>query len=353
MTDKVKVWIGSPPQGWDESIEAIEGTVFQSTAWARFQREVQGNEPVFIQAQDESGAVVGGVLGLFRKSRHPILGLFLRSMETASYPVVVDGNADRVRWLVQETERAARNLGCARLAIGSNFAGNSNVSLSGMGFATEERVEFMVDLTSEEDALWDAIKKDQRDRIRRLTRDGVEYETITSIEGLKALSMVRQTALERRLERDQGFSLPSDDSYYEILHRTLVEPGTARLLVARQQGSVVAAILYATYAGKAYSIFSGSTDAGYKLSAQTGLFWHAVTTFKREGFRVLDRGGVPAAAADEGHELHGIYRFKHRLGTTPVRCVSGAKVISPMRDRVARLREMLRREAALGNEWGA
>jgi len=267
-------------------------------------------------------------------------------MEAASYPVVVDGNPDRVRWLIQETERAARDLGCARLAIGSNFSGNSQVSLSDLGYATEERVEFMVDLTAEEDVLLNAIKKDQRDRIRRLARDGVEYETTTSLDGLKALSMVRQTALERRLERDQGFSLPSDDGYYELLHRTLVEPGAARLLVARQQGAVVAAILYATFAGKAYSIFSGSTDAGYKLSAQTGLFWHAVTTFKREGFRVLDRGGVPAASADEAHELHGIYRFKHRLGTTPVRCISGEKVLSPIRDGVAKLRELARRPSA-------
>jgi lipid II:glycine glycyltransferase (peptidoglycan interpeptide bridge formation enzyme) len=267
-------------------------------------------------------------------------------METASYPVVLDGSPELMIRMIHETERAARKLGCARLAIGSNFSGNSQISLSDLGYSTAERVEFMVDLTAEEDALWNAIKKDQRDRVRRLARDGIEYETATTLEGMGALSNVRQTALERRLERDQGFSLPSEVRYYELLFRTLVEPGAARLLLAKQQGAVVAAILYATFGGKAYSIFSGSTDAGYKLSAQTGLFWHAVTSFRREGFRWLDRGGVPAAAANEGDELHGIYRFKHRLGTTPVRCVSGEKVLSPIRDRIARLRDIARRQSA-------
>jgi lipid II:glycine glycyltransferase (peptidoglycan interpeptide bridge formation enzyme) len=159
---------------------------------------------------------------------------------------------------------------------------------------------------------------------------------------MKELSAVRQTALERRLEREQGFDLPSDPAYYDRLHRTLVECGAARLLLARQGGAVIAAVLYATFARRACSIFSGSTEAGYRLSAQTGLFWYAVQTFRQEGFRILNRGGVPAAAAGENHDLHGIYRFKHRLGTTPVRCVSGEKVLSPLKDRIAKLRGLVR-----------
>lgn len=341
-TLRVDSCFGVPPFGWDTKIEAIAGTIFHSTAWARFQHEVQGCEPVFIQAQDESGALIGASLGLFRKSQHPILGVFLRSMETASYPVAMGNDTDLVVRMIMETERVARKLGCGRLSLGSNFSAATGVSLEDIGFATQERLEFIVDLTAAEDALWNAIKKDQRDRIRRLSRDGVEYETTTLLAGMKELGAVRQTALERRLERDQGFSLPSNDSYYALLHRTLVEPGAATLFLARKQGAVVAAILYATFARKAYSIFSGSTEAGYKLSAQTGLFWHAVTSFKRNGFQVLDRGGVPAAAADDGHDLQGIYRFKHRLGTTPVRCVSGEKVLSPLKERIAALRKMVR-----------
>jgi lipid II:glycine glycyltransferase (peptidoglycan interpeptide bridge formation enzyme) len=127
-----------------------------------------------------------------------------------------------------------------------------------------------------------------------------------------------------------------------LLHRTLVQPGAARLLLARQGGEVIAGILYSTFARKAYSVFSGSTEAGYKLGAQTGLFWFAVTTFKQEGFRVLNRGGVPAEAEQEGHDLHGIYRFKHRLGTTPMHCASGDKVLSAFKDKLARVRELVR-----------
>lgn len=345
MTPQVAVFEGEPPSSWDASVADLGGTVFQSVAWGRFQREVQGCEPVFILLQDESGDPLGAQLGLFRKSKHPLLGIFLKSMETASYPVVAGTDPDLLRKAITETERVARKLGCSRLSVGSNFSGNTQLSLADLGYSTTERIEFVVDLTVTEDALWSGMKKDQRDRIRRLSRDGVEYQTTSLLEDMQALSVVRQTALERRLERDQGFGLPSDGNYYEMLHRALVQSDAAKLLLARQRGVVVAAILYATFGMKAYSIFSGSTEAGYKLSAQTGLFWYAVTAFKRDGFLVLDRGGVPAAAANEEHELNGIYRFKHRLGTTPVRCVSGEKVLSPVKEGMARLRNMLRREA--------
>lgn len=345
MNVKLSVSVGEAPAGWDAVVVAVDGTVFHSAAWAGFQREVQGLEPVFIQATDGHNNPTGVALALFRRSRRPVIGRLLRSMEMPAYPAAAGAEPAVAGALLSEVERVARQQGCARLSVHSNFSGGSALALAPLGYATKNRVEFLVDLTSDGDTLWKAIKKDQRERIRRLERDGVQYEATSALEGMERLHAVRQTALERRLERDQGFDLPPDLEYYKLLHRTLVQPGAARLLLARQGGEVVAGILYSTFARRAYSVFSGSTEAGYKLSAQTGLFWFAVTTFKQEGYRLLNRGGVPAEAEQEGHELHGIYRFKHRLGTTPVHCASGDKVLSPFKVRVSQLRELLRPSA--------
>jgi len=326
------------PAGWDDAVEALGGTVFHSSHWAELQRQVQGCRPVFILGSDSTGRPVGCALGLFRQSPRPVLSRLLRSFEMPTYPISDPADSSVGGALFEECERTARRLGCARISVGSNFAGASELSLASHGYATSDRTEFEVDLTADGEALWQAIKKDQRDRVRKLTQAGVGFEWTSRADAIAALSTVREGALERRLEREQGFSLPSDPEYYGRLHDALLAPGAARLLIARQGGAVIAAILYATFARKAYSVFSGSTEVGYKLSAQTGLYWYAVTTFKKEGYRVLNRGGVPAAAADESHPLHGIYRFKHRLGTTPVLCRSGEKILSPFKDSVARLR---------------
>lgn len=348
MTVAFAVSLDVPPGGWDDAVEALDGTVFHSSHWANLQHQVQGCRPVFILGKDEAGCAVSLALGLYRQSKHPLVSWLLRSLELPTYPVAKHADPALVEALVEETERFARRLGCARISIGSNFSGASKLSLESRGYATTDRIEFEVDLTADADTLRQAIKKDQRDRVRKLTQAGVEFEWTAGTDAMDALSAVREGALERRIEREQGFSLPSDPEYYGRLHNALLAPGAARLLIARQGGAVIAAILYATFARKAYSVFSGSTEAGYKLGAQTGLYWYAVTTFKKEGYRVLNRGGVPAEAAEEKHPLHGIYRFKHRLGTTPVACRSGDKVLSPFKERVARLRDMIarRRESA-------
>jgi lipid II:glycine glycyltransferase (peptidoglycan interpeptide bridge formation enzyme) len=77
------------------------------------------------------------------------------------------------------------------------------------------------------------------------------------------------------------------------------------------------------------------------MGVQALLFWSAVETFKADGFRELNRGGVPASAAEESDNLHGIYRFKSRLGTTSVLCRSGQKILRPVMHRISRLRNTL------------
>ena len=335
MLVKFESFRDSPPEGWDNFVESLGGTVFHSSYWADLQRHVQGATPVFICGRDESGHPTGVALGLLRQSRRPVLGRLSRAFELPSYPATLSPQLRAGEALIRESERVASRFGCARITIHSNFSGRSELLREFPDYVTRDRFEFEVDLSAETEILWKAVKKDQRDRIRKLEQSGVEYEWTTRPDAVDVLGAVRETALERRVERNQGFALPSDPDYYRKLYDALIAPGAARLMIAKQRGTVIAAILYATFARKAYSVFSGSTETGYKLGAQTGLFWYALSTLKAEGYRVLNRGGTPAEAADEKHPLHGIYRFKERLGTTPVLCRSGEKILSPFKHRVA------------------
>jgi lipid II:glycine glycyltransferase (peptidoglycan interpeptide bridge formation enzyme) len=210
------------------------------------------------------------------------------------------------------------------------------------GYRETRRVEFLVDLRRDRDSLWKAIRKDQRERIRRLEREGVSVEATTRPEDIQGLASVRQATREKRSERGQVYEVRADETFSADLYDHLVKQGAARLFVARRAGDVLAALFFVTFNDRAYSVYSGSTEAGYRIGAQSGLFWTAVERFKDEGFELLNRGGVPASAEDESHPLHGIYLFKLRLGTTPTVCRSGTKVLSKFRDRLVRLRAGLR-----------
>ncbi|MCI0546193.1 MAG: GNAT family N-acetyltransferase, partial [Candidatus Rokubacteria bacterium] len=283
------------------------------------------------------GAPRAAALGNFSGSRHPLASLLTRDLSLAAHPCAAAADGAAVGDLVAACERWARARGATRLLVDSFMSGMSPWVPAADGYRESTRVEFLVDLTRETTALWQAIKKDQRERIRRLPREGITVEPGSSLDDMRGLGAVRQATQAKRARRGQGYDLATDESFYAALHERLVKPGAGRLFVARQAGEVVAAIFFTAFNRIAYSTFSGSTEAAYRIGAQSGLYWLAVETFKAEGFTVLNRGGVPAAAESEGDPLHGIYQFKLRLGTAPVRCRSGQKVLRPLRHRLGRI----------------
>lgn len=333
----------TPPADWNESVSRLGGTIFHSTHWAEYQKASQGCTPIFLQGRDESGNLCAAAIALYRRSAKPVVSLFSRHLELTAHPCIGGAGAATALGFIQSCEGYASELGCARLTINSNASGTSPFVPSEHGYTESNRLEFVVDLTHDTEQLWNAISKDQRNRVRQLERKSVDIDAGTTREDLSQLKIVRESAQERRAETGQHYELSKDSEFYDRIFSTLVEQDAARLFVARREGEVIAAILFAAFNAHAYSIFSGSTPVGYKLGAQCGLFWNAVETFKSQGFKRLNRGGVPASAGNESDPLHGIYRFKKRLGTTPVLCRSGEKVISQVRDQFVQLKNQLRR----------
>ena len=138
-----------------------------------------------------------------------------------------DGQMARKR--VEEARReVASLLGCGVKDVVFTSGGTEadNLALLGVVRADERPRKHVITSAVEHPAVLAACA--------RLERDGVGYEATSAPEGMEALHAVRQTALERRLERDQGFDLPADLEYYKLLHRALVAPlrlGVAQALL--------------------------------------------------------------------------------------------------------------------------
>lgn len=337
--ETVEVFNDRAPPGWDSVVTRLDGNIFHSTYWADYQSFIEGGKPVFFLGRDRNGYERIGAMALFHQSSRPIVSLISRTLELPAYPFMAGDNGTLLYDLVGRCEEYARKRRCARMTIGSNMSGDSPFIPSRVGYRESKRLEFTVDLTRDMDSLWQGIRKDQRVRIKQLERKGVIVEEGAEKEELQGLKIVREKTHTRRTRKGQEYELSSDAEFYECVYRFLIAKGVARLFLARHGNEVVAAIMFTIFNGKAYSVFSGSTEYGYKTGAQSGLFWLAVETFKREGFSLLNRGGLPASAELEGDPLHGIYRFKHRLGTTPILCRSGRKRLRMIQDGILRLKE--------------
>lgn len=345
MTIAVETFRGTAPEGWDQIVSALGGTVFHSTFWGNYQARLNLVLPLFVLGRDQKGDPCAGAVAFFRQSRRPLLSLVFRSLELPSHPVVGSAEDDIATRFLGEVERLGRHLGCARLQLNSFYSGSSSLRPGAMGYRERERAEFTMDLTRTVDELWKSMKKDQRERVRGLEKRGITLHvgsTRVDLEGLKA---AREATQVHRAERGQEYELRADDEFYQALYDCLLSRGAGRLFLAKDGDETVGASFFSAFNGTAYSMFSGCSEEGYKKGAQSGLFWLAVETLRQQGFRELNRGGVPAAAASDSHPLHGIYTFKFRLGTTPVICRSGEKVLSPLRGRLIDLKERLRPSA--------
>lgn len=342
--------VGAAPPGWDDTVGALGGSVFHSTHWGNYQRVSRGAVPIYFLGRDAGGVACAAALGLRWASRGPILSRIFRDLELYAHPCARGGAPALVADCVARCETFARHDGCRQLTLSSVMSGESPFVPAEHGYRPSERIELVADLREPLDSLWRSIRKDQRERIRRLDREGVVITRGTTRVALDALRAVRESTQAKRVGLGQEYDLPAEPRFYDHLFTYLVAPGAAQLFVASKADEPIAAILFLTFNGRACSVFSGSSPAGYKLGAQGGLFWAAAGSFHAAGFRELNRGGVPASAAAETDPLHGIYAFKLRLGTTPQVCRSGEKVLSAARDRVFRLRERLRHIGGSGED---
>jgi hypothetical protein len=74
-----------------------------------------------------------------------------------------------------------------------------------------------VNLLQETDVLWSTIRKDQRDRIKRLERKAVVLSEGVQWEDLKGLKMARESTQARRTSRNQGYKLTRQDELYSYV----------------------------------------------------------------------------------------------------------------------------------------
>lgn len=346
MIERIEPHEGTPPPGWDNVICRLDGTIFHSAAWSEYQRAGSGVQPWFLSGIDSSGSAVAAAVAYLRSSRRPILSKIFRSLQVPAHPIGTDQDGGDVGAMMKAIERLALSKDCAMIQLDSFMSARSGFMPGRQGYRESGRVEFVVDLTRDLGEVWRAIGKDQRERIRKLERQGLDVVTGDRRVDLDALRLVQWEAHERRVRRGQQYALTEDEAFYDRLHRYLIAPGIGRLFLARKDGEVLAALFFSVFSRRAFSMFSGSNEVGYRLGAQSLLFWHAAQRFRADGVIELNRGGVPAESAGEGNPLHGIYQFKRRLGGSPVVCRSGLRVLRRTRYELICWSERIRRARA-------
>jgi hypothetical protein len=324
---------------WNATVRDCGGTIFHTAEWAAYTRAEQQNAlPQYYTLIDGDGTIAGVALGFRVASRRRLAAALNARRWIDAMPAVRSGSTATVSEFVGLIEQHARAAGDVTLTVGSFASPSSEAVLAPMGFSLARRLEFELDLTRDEKALWDAMDVKRRQRIKKAKKSAVEVRELDGPEGAKHLRRLQEASFERISARG-GPSLDraADGENDSILAFTRARVG--RVVGGFVDGTCVSAGFFTTFNGLAYYAVSGHDARGLETQAPSLMLWETLLRLQREGFTRLNLGGCGIDALVEGSPEHGVYSYKKAFGGTTLECATGEKVLRP---RTRKMAELLR-----------
>ena len=331
------------PDSWDTRLCGAGGSVFHSSAWARFlEAERPGAVPQFMSFVAADGSAKGFALGLFMRSAWAPLRLFTGRLILDALPAVTAGHEQTYREVLSVVERHACSLGAAEVVVGSYGSPVGSTALEDLGFTLKRRLEFELSLERPELELWEGMEAKRRWSVKRAAQHGVMIEDLPPEEGLLELRRLQGASGERIARRGGpriGFGgAPADDPV-----RVLLKSGVARIIGAKVGSSVVSAVLLTCFNGRVYHHLAGHDEKGLKTQAPTLLYWESIKRYRGEGATRFNLGGCKLEAVDPGSPEHGVYDYKRAFGSSVLGCASGRKLLGPTAGRMLGMFERMSR----------
>ncbi|HZV52207.1 MAG TPA: peptidoglycan bridge formation glycyltransferase FemA/FemB family protein [Candidatus Dormibacteraeota bacterium] len=297
---------------WDRALGelAVPAPLLQSWAFG----EVQAQEGWSVERLVLPG---GGRATVLLQGSGPLRWAYV---PRGPVPATAETVADLVAW--------ARERRLARLRVEPEAPIAFGGELRALGFqpstAAQPRHTLIVPLADEETMLA-SFKPKHRYNVRLAQRRGVVVQ-------------VERDAAELKRQSDftahrQGISLLTLEQY----RRRLELLDGCRVYVARWQGQALAAIMVASFGGRAYYLYGGSSDRHRQLMPTYAVQWAAMRDAAEAGCRDYDLWGIPPSP-DPAHPWFGLWQFKMGFGGEQVEyCGAWDLVFSPLAARIDEL----------------
>lgn len=323
--------IRAVPQDWDETLERLGGSIFQTSAWGEYRSFGSAAEPIFCQwytADDRHPVALA--LGFLRPGRQRIARRVASWVEFDTPPTTalqgVDLLAPLVDWIKEQRSIVELRLGSFE-PLG---AWRSDVLPE-----AAHRIEFQL-APAPRDELVSGMRRLARRSIHKAENLGLTVER-GDIDDVAAFAELYKQTLAR-LHQSKG--VPRGTIGIDAI-TSLMNSGAASLYVTRENQEIIVGWLFGTFGDSAYSLLSGSGDRALETGAVPFTLAYALSDLSRHDYKRLNLGGVDASASEPDSPDHGLYAFKAGLGATPVVCTSGRVVFRCLRSRAIYLARRL------------
>ncbi len=298
--------IEANPVGWDQTVTRAASSLFHlSAVLAAHQYGAAKRRGIVVMQGEKIAAAIGGL--------HTPDGRF----HTLSF---VPPDAKNPKALFAELTGWLGKNGISSLEIGSFEQGVEGHDIGNSGTlqgTLTDRLEFPWDLSSGAPDCFSGIRSNHKRKLKKLAASGA---TLKKMPGNPAWPLTR---LRAHWETRKGYGTGlmkfiRSFRYHAALHKTLGRAGIGRLYGLYDRGGNLLCVSYMLeQAHTAFYMLGASAPEGYRVGASIMLFTELAGRYAQQGIHTLNLGGVPLAAENEGHEEHGVYRFKCGFGVQP------------------------------------
>lgn len=282
------------PNNWNQTIQARNGHVLQSSQWANFQSSI-GRQPFFAITDDWFWIAYNRqATGL-----HYLLAI---------YSPTINEDAGTA---IESIKLKAQDLKCdfVRVEPRGNISHEQMLSLGAVKTTdVEPSTTLVLDLTKSIEDLRHDLRSTHRNRINTAEKRGIKVKKTTNLSTTSEfLRLMHQTAQHSHIKNHP-------DWYFEKMAKSMIDDGSACFYVATVENVPASISLVYDWGDTRYYAYAGNDQVlNRQYDAGVSNLWQMIIDAKNEGKKRFDFWGI-APPNQPNHPWAGISAFKLGFG---------------------------------------
>lgn len=297
-----------PDRDWDKRVLNNDGTIYQTTVYARFQEECLGMKSLYIVAKQDS-KLVGQLMVNYgprfakylRRRSKRIYNLFSKYLKIYTFirgPIIIDEKLKKEAYkaLVSYLDERAKKDGFMIHDVSLPIEEDESLHnvFYKKGFYFDLWGTILIDLSKSEEVLWKEVSRSHRRSIRKGRKQGlVVKEAKTKKDYNKVISIIIDMARRNKI-------FAHSKEYYYTLFRILKEEKMGKVLFIEKNKKGIATITLYLFGKKVTQTLIAHTEYSVKHSIYGVDFleWHIIKWGKDNGYKTYDLAGIRPESKD-------------------------------------------------------
>jgi serine/alanine adding enzyme len=308
---------------WSDFVyEHPHGTIFQTPVMYEVYKQTKHYEPITLALVSDDGSLLGVLLAVIQREYSGIIG----SMTTRSIiwggPLVKDDEAELCKFILGEYDGIVR-----KHALYSQFRNLWDIKICKKVFeyfdySFDEHLNIVIDLSISEQALWDGMYPQKRNKIRKALKAGTTVRQLDDLNDIEKAYEILCHVYERAKLPIAGKSL-----FIQAYDAHIV-----KFFGAFNNNTMIGVRCILVYRHTLYDWYAGSLWDYRDRYPNDLLPWEVIKWGRAHGYTTFDFGG-----AGRPGEKYGVRDFKKQFGGSVVNYGRFEKIHQPGKYRMAKM----------------